>query len=384
MRRYEYIVKESVIVCDSILYLTLVPRNGSRILKFRPGQYGLLSFVRGNILSSERPFSFMSSPSCTVELKFGIKIMGNFTNAFIGLKTGDSVFVRGPYGSFVFNEKKHPEAVFLAAGIGITPFLSAVRYATDLHLNNKIHLFYSNRTFNQVPFYNEICKLSESNANLDVIFTLTGEQQSYERFIKGRINLEVLRNKLDGDLISKDYFICGPQAFNDTMIDMLKSIGVPDNQIHIEGFALAPSSFFEKGTWAFPTAVAASTLMMIFGLHTVVEYELSKTLIDKQNAQIEYQQLVSTMNDINNEIDREANIVVEQRAAEAALEQSATSNEVNIVTPPVYSTNVIESTPSSESVIVTPPPVVTTVQPVVEPPVQTTKPKTTKPRTRAS
>ena len=61
------------------------------------------------------------------------------------LEKGAKVKVRGPEGQFVLHEDYSKSAVFLSGGIGVTPFRSMIRYATDMQLPIKIIMFDSNR-----------------------------------------------------------------------------------------------------------------------------------------------------------------------------------------------------------------------------------------------
>jgi len=123
----------------------------------------------GNVWQ-QRPFSICSSSLNKKFIQLAIKVYGEFTQKVITLKKGNNVGISGPYGFFVFNEKKMKETVLLAAGIGITPFMSIIRYISESELTNKILLFYSNKRIENIVFLEELKSISQKHKNIKIIF----------------------------------------------------------------------------------------------------------------------------------------------------------------------------------------------------------------------
>ena len=82
---------------DDVFKLSLAPQG--RVMSYKPGQYAYLSFIEGSVSKEIHPFTITSHPS-EKELKFAIKILGDYTAALDRLKTGDTARIWGPYGSF--------------------------------------------------------------------------------------------------------------------------------------------------------------------------------------------------------------------------------------------------------------------------------------------
>jgi len=299
MKRIEYIIDDLTLVLNNTVCLNLVPKNSNSVIKFRTGQYGLISFLRGSVLSAERPFSFASSMAHSETLQFGFRISGQFTGEVAKLKKGDSVFVRGPFGAFVFDEKKYNDAVFIAAGIGITPFLSAVRYVSEKTLPNKMALIYSNTSEKEVPFYNELKQLEAINQNFKAYFLITKPESVLDpkMFISGRINKEIITNVINDNTRGKTFFICGPEPFMIATIALLRAIGVKEKDIKTEGFSQIPMSFFENGTHIFPLVAGTSALLAFVTLASINQIEITKAMVKAQNDQT-YTQQQSTQSDI--------------------------------------------------------------------------------------
>lgn len=108
--------------------LTLTQLAGGEAFTFVPGQYAALTFTRFGRRVPVRCFSIASSAHTPGTIQFGIKIKGKFTQALSTLKVGDTVDVAGPYGSFTLAGKPDKPTLLLAGGIGITPFMSMIRY----------------------------------------------------------------------------------------------------------------------------------------------------------------------------------------------------------------------------------------------------------------
>src|SRR5665213_1716250 len=140
---HEYTVTSSQMSTESTLELFLHSNNKRlrRTLSYEPGQYAAISFMHNNRPTPARCFSITSSPTEQGLLQFGIRVHGNFTKtAMQSLIPGSKVIIEGPFGNFVFNAERDRSALMLAGGIGITPFISMLRYAARLQLPNDILL----------------------------------------------------------------------------------------------------------------------------------------------------------------------------------------------------------------------------------------------------
>jgi ferredoxin-NADP reductase len=378
MKRIEYKIRKLELVGESVIHLNLVPKNDNSIISFRPGQYGLISFLDGHVLSSERPFSFLSSPLDQTALEFGFKVFGQFTTEFSQLKPGDSIFIRGPYGSFYFDENKHKEAVFLSAGIGITPFMSIFRYATAKKIPNKLTLLYSNRTMPEIPFLTEIKNLEKANKNFKANFYLTCEgTPTFQGCVPGRINREEISKKIGTNVENKTFFICGPQLFTESMTKILEELGVKPKNIKTEGFTLSPPSFFEKGTWTFPLAIGATTLMMIASLYPIVSFENSKALAKSEIVKTN-QEKFTRIASINQQIIDTKNTLLADQLAKTKTVNIVIPGTTQIITPDpiITQTTVPTNTPTTKTITQSTPQK-TTVTKSTPKPKPTPKPRTT-------
>ena len=157
------------------------------------------------------------------------------------LQKGDKVKIIGPFGKMSHLEKSHSGSiVFIAGGIGITPFASMLQYMADKDEQREVTLFYSNATESDIAFREELNHIVENTSlKLQVVHILS-RQDNWEGE-KGRFDAKLLEKYYSGSLLQNDYYVCGPPLMIDAVIKDLRKLQVPLNKIHSEMFGLAES-----------------------------------------------------------------------------------------------------------------------------------------------
>lgn len=270
----KFLVVDNQLITPSITLLTLRQEPGAAPFKYRPGQYAAITFRRGGRPVPTRCFSITSSPSGHGTLQFGVRIKGNFTNAVAELRRGDDVRVSGPYGKFTLAATHHKPVVMLAGGIGITPIISMIRYATYASSKTDITLIYSCSNLAELAFARELSALEQENPHLRVIITVSqppaaGTPRPPLKFTTGRITA----NLLDRALASYDatFMLCGPSGFMSSLASVLTAKGVPAHNIITESFTQADqlnptSSWFSFRSMPAAYALATAGFMLATGL----------------------------------------------------------------------------------------------------------------------
>ena len=153
------------------------------------------------------------------------------------LSVGTEVQIEGPYGDMTLHNNAVRAAVFLAGGIGITPFHSMVVDATKHLPERNIFLFYSNRRPEDAPYLDELASLAVENPNFTFTPTMTDLKKSKKEWKgeQGYINKDMLLKYL-GDLSGPIYYIAGPMALVAAMRKTLNDAGVNDDDICTEEF----------------------------------------------------------------------------------------------------------------------------------------------------
>ena len=145
------------------------------------------------------------------------------------LEIGSKVNARGPFGEFVLDTNDKTTQVFIAGGIGITPFRSIIKNNIDNKLNVPIYLIYSNSDAEFI-FKNELDNWMKDNINLKIEYIDTS--------ITGRIDSAKLNSILSTNNLTKSkIWIVGPKLFVDAMEDALNEIKISQDQIKVEKFS---------------------------------------------------------------------------------------------------------------------------------------------------
>jgi ferredoxin-NADP reductase len=148
------------------------------------------------------------------------------------------VQVEGPMGSFTLHHNVSKPAVFLAGGIGITPFRSIVRNAAAESLPHQLWLFYSNSRPEDAAFLDDLQDLTGANPNYRCVPTMTDMARSTRSWSgdTGFINRELLLKHLS-NLHGPIYYIAGPPGLVAAMREMLSRAGIDEDDSRTEEFA---------------------------------------------------------------------------------------------------------------------------------------------------
>ena len=215
----EYIVK--------ILDIEDISENIKKIKTEKPknyafisGQHTLISINKIKLKDKKRPFSFSSSDKNDF-LEFIIKIYNErngITKEFGKLKVKDELIIGEPKGKISYKGK----GTFIAAGTGITPFISIIKSLNETEQKNNL-LIYSNGTKNQIILEKELRKLFNNNA----IFILSREKKiGYEY---GHIDKDFLKTNIKN--FSQNFYLCGPFKLVFELKKILMGLGAEQENI---------------------------------------------------------------------------------------------------------------------------------------------------------
>jgi ferredoxin-NADP reductase len=153
------------------------------------------------------------------------------------LPFGSEVSLAGPMGSFTLHNNSKKPGVFLAGGIGITPFLSIILQAAKDKLPHQLCLFYSNRRPEDAPFVNLLREATEANPSFRFIPSMTEMAKSQREWSgeTGFINRDMLARYLPA-LQGPIYYTAGPPAMVSAMRKLLIEAGVDEDDVRSEEF----------------------------------------------------------------------------------------------------------------------------------------------------
>jgi len=227
VKHFRHRLQISEVITESPDVVTLV-LGGKRLdrLRAQAGQFFLLRVLDRRRWWKAHPFS-LSAPPDGRSLRFTVKALGEDTAALQTVAPGTRVAVEGPYGGFLDALPTERKVLFVAGGIGITPFRGLI---DDLDRPDEVVLLYRNQTPDDAVFRNQLDALSSEKG-----FAL---HMSYSRFGGGDDNpfapAELVR--LVPDVRQRDVFIIGSARLIAAARNGLRLAGVPSKQIHLESF----------------------------------------------------------------------------------------------------------------------------------------------------
>jgi ferredoxin-NADP reductase len=150
---------------------------------------------------------------------------------------GTEVKVEGPFGNLTLHNNAARAAVFVCGGIGITPVRSILCSAAQKKLPHRIFLFFSNRTRQDAPFFDELDRLQDRNPNYRFIPTMTDLTVSRNDWSgeTGFINSELMAKHLQ-NVQQAIYYLTGPSSMVAAMRAVLREANVDDDDIRVEEF----------------------------------------------------------------------------------------------------------------------------------------------------
>lgn len=208
---------------------------------FKAGQFIYLTLPklkfkdnRGNT----RHFTISSSPTEEkIAITTKIRKESGYKMTLDSLKPGDSIECKGPLGDFYLSKDNNKPQIFIAGGIGITPFRSMIKYKVDKRFKTPIHLIYSCSTTEEITFKNELENWSkEKLIKLDITITRPEESKQKWNGLTGRLNKETIISLVGKDQTSKAAFwLCGPPSFVSALEEELAKASI--NKLRTEKFS---------------------------------------------------------------------------------------------------------------------------------------------------
>jgi predicted ferric reductase len=195
----------------------------SKKLSFKSGQFAFVGYEGNNFSTEVHPFTISSSPK-EKYLRFSIKSLGDYTSEMEKLKVGTKAKIEGPFGRFSYGIYNNPQ-IWIAGGIGITPFLSRARNYDN---KQKVDLFYSVKTKEEAIFLKELEQIASRNKNLRITPIYSSTQ--------GKIDIEFI--KKNSKINQKEIFICGPKGMMESLKEQFLKSGVHKGYIHMEEFSI--------------------------------------------------------------------------------------------------------------------------------------------------
>lgn len=212
----------------------------SKRLAFIPGQYMEWTLPHKNTDSrgNRRYFTIASSPTEDT-VRLGIKFYphgSSYKRSLQKLEAHTKMMAQSLAGDFTLPDDPSKKLVFIAGGIGITPYRSIIKYLIDAKDKRDIVLIYSNRIESEI-MYKDVFDAAKKSLGIRTIYTVTDTSSVPKNWkgYTGRISSSLIKNEIL-DYKDRTFYLSGPHSMVNAFENTLKEMGIPSSQIKIDFF----------------------------------------------------------------------------------------------------------------------------------------------------
>lgn len=215
VKQYKYTVSKVKKLTDKVIQITLTP-SGSEIIDYSSGQFVFVGFKSSEVSNEIHPFSIASAN--TSDIVIISKVEGDYTKKLMELKLGSEALVEGAFGRFSYHFYPNPRQIWIAGGIGITPFIGMAE-SLKKDPNYKVDLYYC---------------LKDVTEKLGVPVTSVNIKTFYSKTM-GHLTANYIKEN-SPNFEKADFFVCGPPVLMKSIRTQLMKLGISNSKIHSEEF----------------------------------------------------------------------------------------------------------------------------------------------------
>ena len=216
--------------------------NDETLNAFTSGQFAVLRLPEGDGWSAPHPFTLSGAQGDAPQMT--IKRMGEFTSQRVpALTPGTPVQLAGPFGSFCKSFSSAEPAVFLAGGIGITPFLSVLRTQAKTNGQKQVWLFWGLGSMQEAIAAAELEAMTR-HIPLRLVYVLSNQPDPLPLFEaapqasvaadKGFVCADTLKKRHAPQDAS--FYFCGPPAMYAPVLKELETLNISADRVQMEKF----------------------------------------------------------------------------------------------------------------------------------------------------
>ncbi len=224
---------------DTKLFRLVSAKPDKRLPPFLAGQYiGLI--VEINSVRTSRPYSIVSSPNQLAYYELAIKKKDDgFVSPYLfeNVKVGDIFDATEPLGELYYNPLFHgSDLVFIAGGVGITPFMSILRDITERVLPLNIWLIFGCLKERDILFKDELEDIQSRRPNIKIKYILSEPEPKWAGACGFITNEEILSHI--GSSEKKYFYVVGSREMYQFIEEEFKKIGIPNHRILFESYGV--------------------------------------------------------------------------------------------------------------------------------------------------
>lgn len=205
---------------------------------FKPGQYleWTIPAKKSDDRGNRRYFTIASSPT-EKEIRLGVKFYEPYSSYKQQLKNmniGATISTSHLGGDFVLPRNKNKKIVFIAGGIGVTPFRAMTQFLVDTQDKRQVTLFYSNKTVSEIA-YKDVFDNAAHAIGMKTIYAVTDEKNPGPEYYAGMIDMALIQREVP-DFKERVFYVSGPQGMVEAFKTTLSGLGVPRFNIRTDYF----------------------------------------------------------------------------------------------------------------------------------------------------
>ncbi|MDB5177403.1 MAG: oxidoreductase [Candidatus Saccharibacteria bacterium] len=228
-------LKEIQKISDQVWNFVFIP---DRKFSYKAGQY--MEWTMENVAfdgrGNRRSFTLASSPT-EDSIQVGVKFYNptsTYKYAMSRLEPGDSIYASQLSGNFTLDHNESKKLVFIAGGIGVTPFRSMVTYCKDMNIKGDIYLMYIVNKPEELAYANDFLAAKDSGVKL--IPVLSDLNRTVPGMISSKLTSELIEKTIP-DHTERYFYISGPNVMVESSKSILKNLGIKKNRIKTDYFS---------------------------------------------------------------------------------------------------------------------------------------------------
>lgn len=209
-------------------------------LDYQPGQYMEFTLPHEKVDNRgvRRYFTLSSSPT-EGQLKIGVKFYdpgSTFKSALLDINKNTSIVASQLAGDFILPKDPHKKLVFIAGGIGITPFRSMIKFLIDINQKRDITLLYSANSEDDIA-YRDILETARKKMNINTLYVISGKGSKISKpnSVNGMIDARLIKTYIP-DLYNRIFYISGTHEMVESIQEILSQLGVKRANIKTDFF----------------------------------------------------------------------------------------------------------------------------------------------------
>lgn len=209
-----------------------------RKLSYRPGQYleWTLPEAGADSRGNRRYFTLSSSPTeekCSITVRISDTRLSSFKRSLAKMPVGEYLLAGALDGSFILPKKTDDKLVFIAGGIGITPFRSIIKYLSDSRQPRDMRLIYITNLASQQAF--KPLFRAARKIGLKTLYIADKDTSHTDGVLSSDLNRKVIESFVT-DWQERLFYVSGPNSFVKHTVRILRQMGVKNSRIKSDYF----------------------------------------------------------------------------------------------------------------------------------------------------